>query len=147
MHPNALMTTLSTHTFSGLRMPGGSLAILLVARYSSPFERSTAVPTIVFVHPDGSREAHRDAVGRTVMDCALDNGVRGIGAQCGGGCTCSTCHGFVDEAWFARVGGAVGDEADILEFTPGRRAASRLTCQIVIRDELDGLLVHVPPPE
>ncbi|MCE2424774.1 MAG: 2Fe-2S iron-sulfur cluster binding domain-containing protein [Pseudomonadales bacterium] len=107
----------------------------------------TAVPTIFFVQPDGSREAHRDAVGRTVMDCALDNGVRGIGAQCGGGCTCSTCHGFVDHVWFASVGGPVGDEADILEFTPGRRATSRLTCQIVIRDELDGLVVHVPPAE
>lgn len=128
--------------------PHWLVALVPAARYSSPlFGFETDVPTIVFVHPGGTREAHADAVGRTVMDCAVDNGVRGIGAQCGGGCTCSTCHGFVDKAWFARVGGPVGDEADILEFTPGRRATSRLTCQIVIRDDLDGLVVHVPPPE
>jgi len=105
------------------------------------------VPTIVFVQPDGSREAHRDLVGRSVMDCAIDNGVSGIGAQCGGGCTCSTCHGFVDPAWFDRVGAPVDDEADILEFVPTRRRTSRLTCQIIIRKDLDGIVIHVPPPE
>ena len=81
------------------------------------------------------------------MDCAVDNGVRGIRAQCGGGCTCSTCHGYVDEVWFEAVGAPVGDEADILEYVPGRRATSRLTCQIVIRAALDGIVIHVPRPE
>lgn len=79
------------------------------------------------------------------MDCAVDNGVRGIRAQCGGGCTCSTCHGVIDERWFGAVGEAVGDERDILAFVPGRQAHSRLTCQIALRDSLDGLVVHVPP--
>ncbi|MYA16362.1 MAG: 2Fe-2S iron-sulfur cluster binding domain-containing protein [Gammaproteobacteria bacterium] len=105
------------------------------------------MPTIVFVQADGVREAHVGEPGRSVMDCALDNGVRGIRAQCGGGCTCSTCHGFVDEAWFHLVGPPLGDEADILEYVPGRRDTSRLTCQIPIRDELDGVVIHVPPPE
>ncbi|MCY4012401.1 MAG: 2Fe-2S iron-sulfur cluster-binding protein [Gammaproteobacteria bacterium] len=102
------------------------------------------MPTIVFVHSDGRRERHGTPVGTTVMDCAVDNGVAGIHAQCGGGCTCSTCHGIVASEWFARVGTPVGDERDILEFVPERRATSRLTCQIVVREELDGLVVHVP---
>ena len=105
------------------------------------------MPSIVFVQPDGSRESHTAESGRSIMDCAVDNGVTGIGAQCGGGCTCSTCHGFVDEAWFDRVGAPVDDEADILDFVPGRRTTSRLTCQVVIRDDLDGIVIHVPPPE
>ncbi len=101
--------------------------------------------TVVFVHPDGRSEAHPAATGTTVMDCALDNGVRGIHAQCGGGCTCSTCHGVVDERWFAATGEAEGDERDILEFMPNRQRRSRLTCQIVMCAALDGLVVHVPP--
>ena len=103
------------------------------------------MPTVVFVHPNGSREPHAVPSGRTVMDCALDNGVRGIYAQCGGGCTCSTCHGVVEDVWFARAGPPVGDEADILEFVPGRQPTSRLTCQILMTSDLDGIVVHVPP--
>ncbi len=79
------------------------------------------------------------------MDCAVDNGVAGIRAQCGGGCTCSTCHALVDERWFPQVGAPVGDEADILAFVPERQPRSRLTCQIVLRADLDGLVLHIPP--
>ena len=104
-----------------------------------------ASPRVVFVKPDGSRETHFVAAGGSVMDCAVDNGVPGIRAQCGGGCTCSTCHGIVDAQWFERVGEAVGDERDILEFVPGRRSRSRLTCQITMHEGLDGLVVHIPP--
>ena len=100
--------------------------------------------TVVFVHPDGTSEAHPVAAGATVMDCAVDSGVAGIAAQCGGGCTCSTCHGVVDADWFGAVGEAEGDERDILEFVPNRTPRSRLTCQIVMREALDGLVVHVP---
>ncbi len=102
------------------------------------------MPRVVFAHADGCRETHLVAAGATVMDCAVDNGVRGIHAQCGGACTCSTCHGIVDAAWFERVGEAVGDERDILDYVPGRHPHSRLSCQIVMRDELDGVVIHVP---
>ena len=105
------------------------------------------MPTIVFVHGDGRQESHPVPLGATVMDCAMDNGVAGIYAQCGGGCTCSTCHGFVAKRWFSLVGGAEGDERDILEFVPGRRPTSRLTCQIVVSENLDGLVIHVPSEE
>ena len=101
--------------------------------------------TVRFVHPDGRAETHTARCGETVMDCAVDNGVAGIRAQCGGGCTCSTCHALVDERWFPQVGAPVGDEADILAFVPERQPRSRLTCQIVLRADLDGLVLHIPP--
>lgn len=105
------------------------------------------MPTVVFVQPNGRRETHQAMAGATVMDCAVDNGVPGIRAQCGGGCTCSTCHAVVEAAWFEQVGAPVGDERDILAFVPGRQPTSRLTCQIVVHDALDGLVVHVPPED
>ena len=105
------------------------------------------MPKVVFVQPDGSRETHEAPSGHSVMDCAVDNGVAGIAAQCGGGCTCSTCHAVVAEPWFSRLGPPVGDEADILEFVPERRPASRLTCQVVLKPELDGMVVHVVEEE
>ena len=101
------------------------------------------MPTVVFVHPDGRREAHPAAVGDSVMDCAVDHGVEGIRAQCGGGCTCSTCHAVLDAHWFAIAGKPVGDERDILEFVPNRQPHSRLTCQIRMDERLDGLVVMV----
>ena len=76
------------------------------------------------------------------MDVALDNGVQGIRAQCGGGCTCSTCHCYLDEAWFAQSGAMHPDECDILEFVPERQATSRLSCQIVLNKELDGIHIY-----
>ena len=98
---------------------------------------------VVFVHPDGRREVHPVTPGASVMDCAVDNGVRGIHAQCGGGCTCSTCHALVDPLWASRAGPPVGDERDILEFVPERQPTSRLTCQIAMADALDGIVIHV----
>jgi 2Fe-2S ferredoxin len=80
------------------------------------------------------------------MDCAVDNGVPGIAAQCGGGCTCSTCHCYVPAPWFERVGAPVGDERDILEYVPEYRPDSRLSCQIVLTEALDGIVVHIVVP-
>lgn len=102
------------------------------------------LPRVIFIQPDGTRECFEARVGATVMDCAVDNGVAGIAAQCGGGCTCSTCHCFVTEPWFARVGEPEGDERDILEYVPERRPNSRLSCQIVLTDALDGIEIEVP---
>jgi len=80
------------------------------------------------------------------MDCAVDNGVAGILAQCGGACTCATCHCYVPAPWFARVGVPVGDEKDVLEYVPEYRPNSRLSCQIVLTEALDGIVVEIPAP-
>ena len=97
---------------------------------------------MVFTHPNGQSECLSGKIGESIMDVALDNGVPGIRAQCGGGCTCSTCHCYVDEEWFAQSGAMHPDECDILEFVPERRTTSRLSCQIVLNEELDGIHVH-----
>lgn len=105
------------------------------------------MPRVIFVQPDGSSESHEAPVGDSVMDCAVDHGVAGIGAQCGGGCTCSTCHCYVSAPWFDRVGVPVGDEKDILEYVPEYQPNSRLSCQLVLSDELDGIIVEIPTPQ
>jgi 2Fe-2S ferredoxin len=102
------------------------------------------MPKVTFVHPDGSRETHEVARDRTVMDCALDNNVRGIKAQCGGGCTCSTCHCYVLLPWLAKLPPPIGDETDMLEYVWRPRPQSRLSCQIRVTDDLDGIVVEIP---
>jgi 2Fe-2S ferredoxin len=103
-----------------------------------------ALVRVVFVHPDGTRETHAADAGETVMDCALDHGVRGIRARCGGACHCVTCHCYVDDAWLARVPPPGADEREMLDYAWQPRANSRLSCQLVLREACDGLVVHVP---
>ena len=102
------------------------------------------MPTVVFIHPDGSREAHELEAGYSIMDAALDNGVRGIEAQCGGGCTCSTCHCYVESPWDQRVDPPVLEELELLEYVHEREPTSQLSCQIFVSPELDGVTVRPP---
>ena len=78
------------------------------------------------------------------MDAALDNGIAGIKAQCGGGCTCCTCHCWVRQPWFERLPPPHQDERDMLDYAWGRGVNSRLSCQIELTDLLDGIEVDVP---
>src|SRR5437667_8374166 len=82
--------------------------------------------------------------GATVMENAIRNAVPGIEAECGGACACATCHVYVDEAWTAEVGEPEAMEEDMLDFAYDVRPNSRLSCQIKVRDALDGLVVRVP---
>ena len=78
------------------------------------------------------------------MDGALDNNIPGIIGQCGGGCTCSTCHCYVEAAWVERLPAPHPDELDLLEYAVDRQATSRLSCQIRLTEDLDGLVVRLP---
>ena len=100
---------------------------------------------VTFIHPDGHREDQFAPVGASVMDCALDNGVAGIAAQCGGGCTCSTCHCYVEAPWFELLSAQIDDERDLMAYVEDRRDNSRLTCQIFLTAELNGIEVRIPP--
>jgi 2Fe-2S ferredoxin len=82
--------------------------------------------------------------GSTVMENAIRNSVPGIEAECGGACACATCHVYVDEEWTGIVGEPESMEEDMLDFAFDVRPNSRLSCQIRVRDELDGLTVRVP---
>ena len=93
---------------------------------------------------DGTRYDAEAENGSTVMETAIMNGVPGIIAECGGACTCATCHIHVDPAWTDIVGGPSMMEEDMLDFASDVRPTSRLSCQIRVRPELDGLVVQTP---
>ena len=102
------------------------------------------MPTVVYVQPDGSVQSIEADSGATVMETAVDNAVEGIVAECGGACSCATCHVYVADEWLDRTGNASEMEEDMLDFAFDVRDNSRLSCQIKIVDELDGLIVSIP---
>ena len=106
--------------------------------------QANRLPRVTFVHESGLTETHPAKVGDSVMDCALDHGVRGITGQCGGGCTCATCHVYVATPWRERLTTADADERELLDYVPARRDESRLACRIVVTADLDGLVVVIP---
>ena len=93
---------------------------------------------------DGQRFEIDAADGSTVMENAVRNSIPGIDAECGGACACATCHVYVDEEWVERTGAPDPMEEDMLDFAFDVRPTSRLSCQIRITPDLDGLVVHVP---
>lgn len=99
---------------------------------------------ITFVTFDGSPMEVEAENGSTVMEAAIRNAVPGIDAECGGACACATCHVYVDEEWTDETGRPEAMEEDMLDFAYDVRPNSRLSCQIKVRNELDGLVVHVP---
>ena len=99
---------------------------------------------ITYVTAQGERIETEGEIGSTVMETAIMNAVPGIVAECGGACTCATCHVYIDDAWREAVGGPSSMEEDMLDFAFDVKDASRLSCQIKVRDALDGLVVHVP---
>jgi ferredoxin, 2Fe-2S len=104
------------------------------------------MPSINYVEHGGQRHSVDAPDGENVMRVALDHGIDGIVGECGGGLACATCHCYVDEAWFDKTGGpASDDERDMLESAAAEvRPTSRLSCQIVMNPDLDGLVVHLP---
>lgn len=99
---------------------------------------------ITYIGSDGTRFEVDAQNGSTVMENALRNSVPGIEAECGGACACATCHVYVDEEWTEIVGRPESMEEDMLDFAWEPQPNSRLSCQIVVSDELDGLVVRVP---
>ena len=102
------------------------------------------MPQITFIDAQGTARTIESESGATVMEAAIRNGVPGIEAECGGACACATCHVYVDEAWLGKTGPAEPREEDMLDFAFDVRPNSRLSCQIRVRDELDGLVVRTP---
>lgn len=102
------------------------------------------MPKITFTQPDGSAQTFEGTVSQSVMEVATGNLVPGIIGECGGGCSCATCHLYVDEAWIARLAPPDEMEQGMLEGAVEPKANSRLSCQIKITAELDGLITHIP---
>jgi ferredoxin, 2Fe-2S len=102
------------------------------------------MPTIVFIEHNGEQHAVQVEAGGSVMQAAVENAVPGIVADCGGSCSCGTCHGFVDPAWLAKLPPAGTAENALLEGLLELQPNSRLTCQITVTAEIDGIIVRLP---
>ncbi|WP_182085764.1 2Fe-2S iron-sulfur cluster-binding protein [Aureimonas sp. ME7] len=100
--------------------------------------------SIIFIAHDGTRYDVDAADGSSVMQNAIRNDIPGIDADCGGACACATCHVYVEEGFLDRLPPMEPMEEDMLDFAVDVRANSRLSCQIRVRPELDGLTVSVP---
>jgi 2Fe-2S ferredoxin len=99
---------------------------------------------ITYIAHDGSSRTIDVKSGLTVMEGAVKNNVPGIDADCGGACACATCHVYVDEAWTDKVGKPSAMEESMLDFAESVQPNSRLSCQIKVTDDLDGLMVTTP---
>ena len=102
------------------------------------------MPKITYNAPNGKTYDVEASVGSTVMENAIRNAVPGIEAECGGACSCATCHVYVDEAWTGVTGEPSPMEEDMLDFAYDVRPTSRLSCQIRVTKDMDGLVVTVP---
>ena len=112
----------------------------------SPSKRvnNETMPKITFIEHDGTVHTIDAELGSTVMETAIKNGVASIVAECGGGCTCATCLVHVDEKWFPQVGPPSEEENQMLDTAFEVKDTSRLSCQIKVTEELDGLIVRTP---
>ena len=99
---------------------------------------------ITYIEHNGTKHEVEVANGLTVMEGARDNNIPGIEADCGGACACSTCHVYVDAAWADKLPAKEAMEEDMLDFAWEPQETSRLTCQLKVTDELDGLVVQMP---
>ncbi len=99
---------------------------------------------ITYIEHSGTEHTIEVKTGQSVMEGAVKHNIPGIDADCGGACACATCHVYVDEAWTDKTGEASVMEQSMLDFANDLQANSRLSCQIIVKDDLDGLIVRMP---
>jgi 2Fe-2S ferredoxin len=102
------------------------------------------MPKITFVEHNGTQHTVDAESGKSVMQAAMDSLVPGIDADCGGECSCATCHVMVKADWLAKVGAPNDAEDSMLDLNPERAENSRLSCQLTVSEDLDGLIVDLP---
>jgi ferredoxin, 2Fe-2S len=118
----------------------------MLFRLSTAICQGEIMPAVTYIEFNGTSHVVDVAEGENVMRGALNNDLPGIVGECGGGLACATCHCYVDDAWAAKAGTTTSqDERDMLESTSAPvKTTSRLSCQIIMTAELDGLVVHLP---
>ncbi len=99
---------------------------------------------ITYIRHDGTEHVVDVKTGLSVMEGAVKNNVPGIDADCGGACACATCHVYVDETWLSKTGELSAMEESMLDFAESVEPNSRLSCQIRVSDEMEGLIVRIP---
>ena len=102
------------------------------------------MPKITYIDSSGNKKTINVNNGLSVMEGAVQNNVPGIDADCGGGMACATCHVYVKEEWFNKLPKAEDAEQDMIDMAFEPKKNSRLSCQLIVSDELDGLVVTTP---
>jgi ferredoxin, 2Fe-2S len=102
------------------------------------------MPKIVFIEHNGKEHVVEARVGQSIMQAALENSVPGILADCGGSLACGSCQGYVDPQWMDKFKPRSSDEVAMLEAGSNLKDNSRLTCQLSMREDLDGIVVRLP---
>ena len=102
------------------------------------------MPKITYIEHNGKKHTIDVANGLSIMEGAVQNNIPGIDADCGGGMACATCHVYVAEKWFDKLPKKEDGEEDMLDMAYEPKKNSRLSCQIVVSDEIDGLVLNIP---
>ena len=102
------------------------------------------MPKITYIDSSGNQKTIDVAIGLSVMEGAIQNNIPGIDADCGGGMACATCHVYVKEEWFNKLPKAEDAEQDMIDMAYKPNKNSRLSCQITVGDEIDGIEVTTP---
>lgn len=102
------------------------------------------MPQITFIEHNGTAHTVTVAAGTSLMQAAVDNAIDAISAECGGACSCATCHCYIDGPWQALTGAASATEIAMLEHVLDPLPGSRLSCQVQVTDAMDGMQVTLP---
>ena len=102
------------------------------------------MPKITYIDSSGNQKTIEVAKGLSVMEGAIQNNIPGIDADCGGGMACATCHVYVKEEWFNKLPKAEDGEQDMIDMAFEPKKNSRLSCQLIVSEELDGMVVTTP---
>jgi 2Fe-2S ferredoxin len=102
------------------------------------------MPKIIYIEFSGKEHHIEMPVGYSIMEGAIKNSISGIDADCGGSCACATCHVYVDEKFIDKLSKPQESEQDMIDFVANPKNNSRLSCQLMITDELDGIVVRMP---
>jgi 2Fe-2S ferredoxin len=102
------------------------------------------MPQVKFIEFNGTEHLVDANLGESIMIAATSNLVPGIDADCGGECSCATCHVLIDDVWLAKLPASSETEESMLDLNPDRTANSRLSCQIEVNDDLEGIVVNLP---
>jgi len=105
------------------------------------------MPKVIYIATDETRHEVEVETGYSIMEGAINNNIDGIVAECGGACACATCHSYVDTAWTDKIPAMDDMEDSMLDAAFERKDNSRLTCQIEMTDDLDGIVIHVADNE
>jgi len=104
----------------------------------------TLMPKVTYISSEEKKTTIEVTNGLTVMEGAVQNDIQGIDADCGGGMACATCHVYVEDSWLSKLPKAEDAEQDMIDMAYKPNKNSRLSCQIVVSDEIDGLTVTTP---